>query len=75
MVGSWNASIGVLAKCVQEMDEGAADNAQAVSARKRARKETTLTSSHMHSLTQAPNSLSSAALSVPPIFYPTTVPF
>ena len=51
-----------VAKRAQEMDDGAEDNTQA---RKRPRKETTLTSSHTHSLAQTPNRLSSAALSAP----------
>lgn len=53
----------------QDMDEGAEDNTQA---RKRTRKEKTLTSSHTHSLTQTPNGLSSAVLSTSSNSYPTT---
>ena len=51
------------------MNDGAEDNTQA---RKHRRKETTLTSSHMHSLTQMLNCLSSTALSAPSNSYPAT---
>ena len=60
-----------VAKHVQEMDDGDEDNTQV---RKRTRKETTLASSHMHSLAQTPNHLSSTTLSAPwtPNSYPAT---